>query len=322
MKAKRIRPEVDTGSRPKSRNAVTKRGGAAAFAALCLAFLAVATGGQVATAGDPSRQIIAKLEAAADGGDPKAKAALADLQAFAARNGLSVSDLRERAVAEARAATPHVVLNARGVAPLWLDVFQEVTFDSGSSVTSYVAERRVVARGLGGTDRHRGRLAFSDFQPLTRLCDLRTATAGVIEDAEFDIWLGDTWVSRFGYGPDRPEFWGSDCNQLDAKIRDFLSRALVGDSVADSINDFTFSLRWATFDLTSDGISIALDDPAVLVFDPEEDLLQPWAARASHVRLFSGVDPLGQLVAERVARGEIANPFVPGNGTSDEVVRP
>lgn len=150
------------------------------------------------------------------------------------------------------------------------------------------------------------------FVDVDRLCELREASASVVLDADVDVWLGDTWVTRFGYGPDKPAFWSVGCSALVARIRAYLAEAHSGDRLGASVNDARLTIHSATLSVGTLGLAQLSDQPDVLLFDPEEDLLAPWARLAAQVRLVAPIDAFAESIRAKVAAGDILEPFVPG----------
>lgn len=259
---------------------------------------------------DPGGHILVNLKAAAERGDRRAQAALDDLESYAAAHGLDLARLTSKEVAEGRTAG-RVTLRAQGIAPFWIDVYQQVAFDQAYTVQSYVAERRVASLMLSGGARHRGRLSVDGYAPLARLCAVRDAVRASIGDADIDVWYGAKWVSRMGVGPDRADFWGQGCSAIESQLRDLLAEAHADEPLAALVDELRLTVHSATADVAGDSVAALLAEPDVLLFDPQDDLLAPWRGRAAHVRLVAQVDAFTELIQARVAAGEIADPFVP-----------
>jgi hypothetical protein len=148
-----------------------------------------------AAAEGPGGTILARIIAAAGRGDARASAALDDLKSYASRNRIDLARISAEGVADSRRSA-RSTLSARGLAPFWIDVFQDVTFDQSYAIGDYVVERRADAASLSGGRRHAGLLSMSGFVPLDRLCELRAATNASIDDAVVDVWLGGSWCWR------------------------------------------------------------------------------------------------------------------------------
>ncbi len=264
----------------------------------------------VAHAEDPSAQILAGLKTAAAAGNERARSALADLDSFVLKNHLDAAALNSREVDQS-ARTGKVTLSARGTTPFRIDVFATADLSSDKALSAYAIERRAAALALvDGSSRHRGHLAFNDFVTVDRLCDLRDAAKATISDAEVDVWLDGNWVTRVGYGPDQPAFWSRGCSLVTDGIRAVLASAHSDEPLGQRANEVRLTVYGATLEADSGGIGVLLAAPDVLLFDPETDLISPWAGAASHVRLAASVDTFGALVEAKVRAGEIAYPFV------------
>jgi len=272
-------------------------------------------------ASDPSARILTNLQAAADRGDPRAKAALDDLKAYAVAHGIDLAVLVSAEVADNRSAG-NIALRAQGTAPFWIDVYEQVSFDQSYTLARYVAERRAVALMLAGAGSHQGRLSINGYVPLNRLCDLRDHARARIGDADLDVWYGTQWVSRFGVGPDRADFWAQSCTAIEEQVRAILGQAHAGEAEANLINELRFTVHSATATVPTGSIAGLLSEPDVLLFDPEDDLIAPWSGRASHVRLVAQVDAFTELIQARVAAGEIVDPFVPVDLGNKKEVKP
>ncbi len=263
-----------------------------------------------AEAQDPSRLMMTGLRSAAERGDRRAQAALADLTAFAASKGIDLSSVVAEPVADVRT-EGRMSLRASGMAPFWIDVFQDVRLDANYSIDDYVRDRRAAAMALEGNKAYRGRLAMDGFAPLERLCQLRDSTNAVIDDADVDVWLGDTWVTRFGFGPDRPDFWAGDCATLTDNIRALLAQTPADDDLGARVTESRLTIQSARLSVGRPGIAELLQQDDVLLFDPEDDLLAEWSGRASHVRLVAPINAFAAAISARVRSGQIPEPFLP-----------
>jgi len=291
--------------------------------ALSVAMVVAIWGGTAlspAAAEGPAGILLSRLTLAADRGDSRAITALRDLKDFAIRNGIDLARITSRAVADTRHA-PRGTLSARGLAPFWIDVYQEVPFDGVHSIDDYVLERRAVAASLSEGISFAGLLSMNGFVPLERLCQLRRETNASIDDAAVDVWIGEAWVSRFGFGPGKPDFWNRPCAAVIADIRALLAQAHVGDMLEGNIEHARFTVGTAHLSAQSAGIALLHRQPDVLLFDPEVDLLAPWSASAAHVRLVTPVNAFMTLINARVAAGELENPFIPMD-LSNKAIKP
>ena len=272
-------------------------------------------------ASDPSARILTNLQAAADRGDHRAKAALDDLKVYAHAHGIDLTAMVSAEVGDSRS-VGHIALRAQGTAPFWIDVYEQVSFDSSYTLTRYVAERRAVALLLAGPSEHQGRLSMNAYTPLSRLCQLRDRARADIRDADLDVWYGTQWISRFGVGPDRSDFWAQDCAAIDEQVRAILGQAHAGEIVASLISDLRFTVHSATASVPTGSLAALLAEPDVLLFDPEEDLVASWSSHASHVRLVAQVDAFTELIQAKVRAKEMVDPFVPVDLGDTKEVQP
>lgn len=270
---------------------------------------------------DPSQRILTGLQSAAERGDRRAQAALDDLTAFAATRGFDLSKVAAESVADI-GIVGRIYLRATGMAPFWINVFQDVRLDATYGIDNYVLERRAAAMALAGNKTYRGRLSMDGFAPLERLCELRDSADAVVDDADVDVWLGETWVTRFGFGPDRPDFWAGDCATVVDNIRSLLAQAHADDELGAGVAEARLTIHSAQLTVRKAGLTQLLRQDDVLLFDPEEDLLAAWSGRASHVRLVAPIDAFAVLIAARVDSGEIPEPFVPGALSQPKEVAP
>jgi hypothetical protein len=296
-----------------------------ALLAIGLALAVGVAAGQIlsapTSAEDPSDRIISGLKGAAANGDARAKRTLVDLSAYLARVGLDPATITAQSLNDARS-LQSAHLSATGLTPFWLDVVETADLSSISALRAYLLERRTAASSLAGSNSHRGRLSMAGFVDLNRLCDLRDLAGATVLDADVDVWLGNTWVTRFGFGPDAPGFWYGSCDEIAARIRDQLASAHADDRLGAQIRIARFTIFGATLLVPTGGVSTLLVDHDVLLFDPEEDLLAPWANAAAHVRLIRSVDVFGAFVDEQVRGGHLSDPFVPGALSSTKEVAP
>jgi len=274
-----------------------------------------------ADAQDTSTRILAGLQSAAERGDRRAQAALQDLSVFAARKGLDLSGISAESIGDL-ASVGRVKLRATGIAPFWIDVVQDVRFDAAYTIDNYVLERRAVALSLSSGDGYRGRLTMDGFRPIERLCELRDLSGAVIDDGDVDVWLGDSWVTRVGFGPERTDFWSGDCATITGRVRALLTQAHADDQLGERVSDARLTINSAALTVPAPGIVELLRQDDVLLFDPEADLLAPWSGLAAHVRLVAPFNVFMARITASVDSGQIKNPFIPLDITPPKEVAP
>ncbi len=267
--------------------------------------------GSVTSAQGAGGAIMERLQAAAAAGDPRASAALDDMRAFLVQKHLDSSVLDAPLAVESQAAAGRVRLTASGLTPFWLDVTPTADLDTDRALSVYLAERRTAAVALataGGTVQ--GRLAFAGFVDLERLLDLRDTLGLGITDADVDVWLGDQWITRAGYGPDASSFWRQPKTVVLSEMRSVLSQAHAADAVAAQLGSARLTVHGAVLSASAAAVGQLLEEPDVLLFDPYTDLLAPFVGAAAHVRLVAPIDVFDAWVLSRDRAGE-PYPFVP-----------
>jgi hypothetical protein len=249
--------------------------------------------------------ILQRLEAAADAGDPRAQAALADLRAFLVTNHLDQSVLDNPSAYLEDARHGAILTVARGFVPFWIDVVASADLSNGAALARYVAERRVVASGLvGAGSAIEGRLAFAGLVPLDRLLSLRDQLDLVVRDADVDVWLDNKWVSRAGFGPEATEFWAQPAAVADKALRSLIADAHAGEPVAIRISEAQLTVHGATLEVSAQAAGRLLETPDVLLFDPYTDLLDAYRGLAVHVRLVAPVDVFDSWLRSRAPQGD------------------
>lgn len=284
------------------RRGVTIGIGAIVFLATALTVSNVASSAQAQGVGG---MILQRLEAAADAGDPRAQAALADLHGFLVTNHLdqSVLDHPSAYLEDARHGEVRTV--ARGLVPFWIDVAASADLSNAAALARYIAERRVVASGLvAAGSAIEGRLAFAGLVPLDRLLSLRDQLGLEVRAVDIDVWLDNKWVSRAGFGPEATEFWAQPAAVADKALRSLIADAHAGEPVASRISEAQLTVHGATLDVSAQAAGRLLEAPDVLLFDPYTDLLDAYRGLAVHVRLVAPVDVFDSWLRSRASQGD------------------
>lgn len=250
----------------------------------------VALGVTVTSATGPGARVYERVRAAADRGSPGAAQALADLEAFLATTGLSVEDAAQVNRVD-RASDMEVGLE--GLAPFYLNVVPGVVIEDAEDLTAYRAARHaalIVLADVGGSvvvnvtpSGHRSiaeiweSLGRAGARPLTLTVDVFAVDAAG----------NRVWVTRYGRGfnPDvQDPALGASPEEVTNTVLADLADAHAGERGFDSQN-----LALEVFSVRAEGSGSALagliDDPVVLLADPETDLTSPFLGEAARVRV-------------------------------------
>jgi hypothetical protein len=258
---------------------------------------------------DPQRAALDEVVRRANAGDAEAQAFVRQLDQWLRAHGLSSDAISFEAVNDSRD-TGLVEVRGEGLTPLWVDVYADADLSTSEDLSAYVAARRATLVSLASSRaEHRGRLSFTGFVPIDRLCELVTSAGGSVKEAMIDIWLDGKWWTRVGSSNEA--LWNQPCDDVTSAIVAKLAETHGADELGTRASEARLTVYGATVVIPNSAIPGILAADDVLVFDPEADLLAYWSGKAAQVRLAAPIDAFGAWVNLRVEEGEITNPFVP-----------
>lgn len=254
--------------------------------------------------------IITRLQAASRGGDERAAAALDDLENYARAHGLEIAELKLSEVTEERDLGA-LKIEARGQAPLWLNVVPTADISTHARFAAYLAARRLAAAELSQRlDAVNGRLTSMAPSPLNAFFALRDTLGATVTALDVDMWLDGSWVGRIGIGPEQTDLLAGDASSIETSFRGLIADAHAGEMLGRRSGEAVLTVHVATVRIPSDRVKAILDGSSVLAFDPIDDMIEPFAGLAAHVQVIPTLDALDAYFT--LNPPESGYPFVPG----------
>jgi hypothetical protein len=259
--------------------------------ALLLAGIAGALTAQAAPGGPNGAEIYARLEAAANAGNPGAQRALAEVKAFVARTGADLNAVVEIAGEERHGGRTIV---AQGIAPLFLNLSETAFLKTKAKVDMYRALRHaeLAAQAKGDPSReitvsitaagHRSIaqvldvLSRNSLRPITLMVDVFENTPS-----------GRVWKSRFTHAAadDIPDaFLAASATDVTAAVAALLAQAHADEADYD-ISKMEFEVYLVRAVGPASGADALTRDGVIFMVDSETAIADSYRNAAAHLRV-------------------------------------
>jgi hypothetical protein len=252
-----------------------------------------------------------EAKAQAEKGDPRAIAAVEELERFLVDKGKSVEDLRSSQPLREQKRAGETLIQVEGIEPFFIKVQASAAgLKTDKGLESYINTRMQELHRLAST---RGEqflqvaLTFNQRTSLERFWQLREQYSFQVDEVLLDVFSGNQWLYRYSRGlPDKP------------------GEAILNTSLTTLLNDVrngpvTEQFPEASFQVEVNIVKIRLplgravslsSKPDVLLVDPIGAWIEPYASRAVSVRLEAVPNPYMALVERNIRKG-MPNQFVP-----------
>jgi hypothetical protein len=264
----------------------------------------------------PGGALHGRLQVAAASGDREAARLLGLLNDFLARRHLGVADLDQAQPRPGgRVDVGGTEVLVEGFPPFYVQVTVPGKFATQTDYDRYVETRKgALARLVETPEPIDAYLTFKDFVPVEQFLKLREAIGFEIRGLTLDVWSDGKWDSRYGHGPNTPEFWRGSSSSVLQRV----AAENAGFHPGSSSKTFEYTVHIAQIVASAQSAVTLAARADVLLVDPTNDIRAALRDTAAEVFIPTMPNVFHGMWVLRSRAGTHAYPFYPDAGASQK----